>query len=212
MAPKKNLSTTHRIIVGVSIIATTIIGVSGQAQGAPAPSGPSAPTRTMPRLGESGPHVTALQQALVRQGFTLRGGVTGTFDQNTVRTLVNFQRVVGLKATGTVEGNSGRAGHQIGEITTHQIGPPARSKSRPGSSAEKVDDVGARAEDCCFDALTCCYLADPRRDEGGSRAQITIELLDVVFRVRDLQVTTPLDGVEDLTCDRALRITPVDSP
>lgn len=108
MAPKKNLSTTHRIIVGVSIIATTIIGVSGQAQGAPAPSGASAPTRTMPRLGESGPHVTALQQALVRQGFTLRGGVTGTFDQNTVRTLVNFQRVVGLKATGTVDPSTAR--------------------------------------------------------------------------------------------------------
>ena len=33
------------------------------------------------------------------------------------------------KATGAVEGNSGRAGHQIGEITTHQIGPPARSQS-----------------------------------------------------------------------------------
>ena len=100
--------TTSRVIIAIATIAVTIIGISGQAQAAPAPMGSAVPSRTMPRLGESGPHVTALQQALVRQGFTLRGGVTGTFDQNTVRTLVNFQRVVGLKATGMVDQGTAR--------------------------------------------------------------------------------------------------------
>jgi murein DD-endopeptidase MepM/ murein hydrolase activator NlpD len=93
----------RRIVIATATLATTVIGFSSQSQAAPAPSGSSAPARSLPRLGESGPHVTALQQALVRHGFTLRGGVTGTFDQNTVRTLVNFQRVVGLKTTGTVD-------------------------------------------------------------------------------------------------------------
>ncbi|MFM8870160.1 MAG: peptidoglycan-binding protein, partial [Actinomycetota bacterium] len=99
---------TGRIAIAAATLATVVVGLSSQAQAAPAPSGSSTPSRSMPRLGESGPHVTALQQALVRNGFTLRGGVTGTFDQNTVRTLVNFQRVVGLKTTGTVDLNTAK--------------------------------------------------------------------------------------------------------
>lgn len=103
MARQQHHNFARRIVIATATLATVAVGFSSQAQAAPAPSGSGAPARSMPRLGESGPHVTALQQALVRNGFTLRGGVTGTFDQNTVRTLVNFQRVVGLKTTGIVD-------------------------------------------------------------------------------------------------------------
>lgn len=108
MVRQQNRTFTGRIVIAAATLATVVVGLSSQAQAAPAPSGSSSPSRSMPRLGESGPHVAALQQALVRNGFTLRGGVTGTFDQNTVRTLVNFQRVVGLKTTGTVDVNTAK--------------------------------------------------------------------------------------------------------
>lgn len=56
-----------------------------------------------PRFGDKGPAVVAVQKALVGNGFTLRGGLSGVFDRRTRTTLRNFQRVVGLKVTGVVD-------------------------------------------------------------------------------------------------------------
>ncbi|MEY3805277.1 MAG: putative peptidoglycan binding domain, partial [Actinomycetota bacterium] len=52
-----------------------------------------------PKLGQSGPAVVALQQAIMRNGFTLTGGATGKFDARTQRVLKTFQKVVGLRVT-----------------------------------------------------------------------------------------------------------------
>lgn len=62
----------------------------------------STPAR-LPRFGDKGEMVLAVQNALMQNGFTLRGGATGVFDKNTRITLRNFQKVVGLKVTGRVD-------------------------------------------------------------------------------------------------------------
>jgi peptidoglycan hydrolase-like protein with peptidoglycan-binding domain len=67
----------------------------------------SAPVR-LPRFGDKGDMVLAVQRALMNNGFTLRGGATGVFDQNTRTTLRNFQKVVGLKVTGRVNAATAR--------------------------------------------------------------------------------------------------------
>lgn len=72
----------------------------------------SAPARTapgQPKFGESGPAVVAVQNAILRNGFTLRGGATGKFDARTRTVLRTFQRVVGLKVTGVVDAATARA-------------------------------------------------------------------------------------------------------
>ena len=56
-----------------------------------------------PSFGDKGPHVVAVQTAILRNGFTLTGGATGVFDKATQRALKSFQKVVGLKATGVVD-------------------------------------------------------------------------------------------------------------
>lgn len=56
-----------------------------------------------PKFGDQGPHVVAVQQAIMRNGFTLRGGATGIFDRRTLLALRTFQKVVGLKVTGVVD-------------------------------------------------------------------------------------------------------------
>ncbi|MEN9553047.1 MAG: hypothetical protein RLY24_642 [Actinomycetota bacterium] len=56
-----------------------------------------------PKFGEQGPHVVAVQQAIMRNGFTLKGGATGIFDKRTLAALKTFQKVVGLKVTGVVD-------------------------------------------------------------------------------------------------------------
>jgi peptidoglycan hydrolase-like protein with peptidoglycan-binding domain len=81
-----------------------------------APSGASASTGVIaassasaktapgqPAFGDKGPHVVAVQTAIMRNGFTLRGGATGVFNKSTQRALKSFQKVVGIKVTGVVD-------------------------------------------------------------------------------------------------------------
>ena len=72
---------------------STVASVTNQAKTAPG----------QPKFGERGPHVVAVQQAIVRNGFTLVGGITGVFDKRTRSALRSFQKVVGLKVTGVVD-------------------------------------------------------------------------------------------------------------
>ena len=111
--------TTRRITqlaIGATLITTVFVGISPLA--ASAATGPSNTKTTtskaaiqsvknatpaFPRFGDQGDSVLAVQQALMSNGFTLRGGATGKFDKNTRRTLRNFQKVVGLKVSGRVD-------------------------------------------------------------------------------------------------------------
>lgn len=69
----------------------------------------AAPARAgLPRFGQSGDAVKALQQALVAKGFTLVGGVDGVFSPRTRATLRNFQSVVGFRATGRLDVGTAR--------------------------------------------------------------------------------------------------------
>lgn len=78
--------------------AATVVSQSSGARTAPG----------MPKFGETGPAVKALQEAIIRNGFTLRGGATGTFDSRTRSVLRTFQKVVGLKVTGVVDAPTAR--------------------------------------------------------------------------------------------------------
>ena len=61
-----------------------------------------------PKLGEKGAHVVAVQTAIMRNGFTLKGGATGVFDNTTLKALKTFQKVVGLKVSGVVDADTAR--------------------------------------------------------------------------------------------------------
>jgi len=52
--------------------------------------------------GEKGARVSALQQALVNAGVTVRGGVDGDFGAATASAVMSFQRKAGLQVTGVV--------------------------------------------------------------------------------------------------------------
>jgi murein DD-endopeptidase MepM/ murein hydrolase activator NlpD len=57
----------------------------------------------LPQRGDSGPEVVRLQQAIVARGFTLKGGVTGEYNGQTVAALRSLQKVAGFKATGALD-------------------------------------------------------------------------------------------------------------
>ena len=96
-----------RIVIATAVVA---MGLVMAPSGAHASTGVTATASTsaktapgQPAFGDKGPHVVAVQTAIMRNGFTLTGGATGVFNKATKRALTSFQKVVGLKATGVVD-------------------------------------------------------------------------------------------------------------
>ena len=89
-------------VSGLSLSLAPVAGTTASAAVTPAAAVVStAPGQ--PRLGDRGESVIALQKAIMRNGFTLKGGADGVFDRRTLRVLRTFQRVVGLRVTGVVD-------------------------------------------------------------------------------------------------------------
>jgi len=96
-----------RIIIATAVVAMGLVMVPAGAHASTgvvvafSTSAKTAPGQ--PVFGDKGPHVIAVQTAIMRNGFTLTGGATGVFNKATKRALKSFQKVVGLKATGVVD-------------------------------------------------------------------------------------------------------------
>jgi peptidoglycan hydrolase-like protein with peptidoglycan-binding domain len=100
----------------------------------------NAATSALPVYGDSSATVLRLQEALVARGFTLKGGVDGTFTTNTQQTLKNFQKVVGFKATGRLDE---RTAAFLGLIAAEQ---PAKVKVKAVSTVVSKPAVVAPAQ------------------------------------------------------------------
>ena len=58
---------------------------------------------TLPKFGDNGPEVVRLQEAIMARGFTIKGGVTGSYSEATRSALKSLQKVAGFKASGTLD-------------------------------------------------------------------------------------------------------------
>lgn len=102
---KITAGTAVAVVAGLFAFGTPSASASTGSATAPA----ATPARAgLPRFGQSGDAVKALQQALVAKGFTLVGGVDGVFSPRTRATLRNFQSVVGFRATGRLDVRTAR--------------------------------------------------------------------------------------------------------
>jgi len=81
----------------------SIAGSAFVVTGAAASATPSAVVAQLPLFGESGPAVVRLQQAIAARGFTVKGGITGSFTSSTKSALRSLQKVAGFKATGKLD-------------------------------------------------------------------------------------------------------------
>jgi murein DD-endopeptidase MepM/ murein hydrolase activator NlpD len=93
----------------------------------------NAATESLPVLGDSGASVIQLQEALISRGFTLKGGADGVFSTTTRNTLKSFQRIVGFKATGTVDERTAKF---LGLVAPKQLDPKALPLA--GTKSEEV--------------------------------------------------------------------------
>ena len=101
-----------------------LVALPQTAQAATVSAAPTAKTAPgQPKFGDKGAHVAAVQAAIIRNGFTLKGGVTGVFDKNTLRALKSFQKVVGLRASGVVDAPTANVLKVSADATTTTIAP-----------------------------------------------------------------------------------------
>jgi murein DD-endopeptidase MepM/ murein hydrolase activator NlpD len=99
---EKNL-VRKAIITLAASVAMSIAGSALVVTGAAASATPSAVVAQLPLFGESGPAVVRLQQAIAARGFTVKGGITGSFTSSTKSALRSLQKVAGFKATGKLD-------------------------------------------------------------------------------------------------------------
>jgi peptidoglycan hydrolase-like protein with peptidoglycan-binding domain len=59
-------------------------------------------------MGESGPEVTRMQQAIVARGFTIKGGIDGSFGSATQVALKSLQKVAGFAPTGKLDAKTAK--------------------------------------------------------------------------------------------------------
>ncbi len=111
----------------ISVVAGSVLSIAMSTTSA------NAATDSLPVLGDSGAAVIQLQQALISRGFTLKGGADGIFSNTTRNTLKSFQRVVGFKATGSVDEKTAKF---LGLIAPKQLDPNALPTA--GTKSEEV--------------------------------------------------------------------------
>ncbi len=140
----------------------------------------------MPRFGDSGPAVKALQEAIVRNGFTLRGGATGTFDARTRTVLRTFQKVVGLKVTGVVDAPTARV-LKLTNGSTTTTAPAATSTTATPTTVAPSTTVAPAAP-----APSYPFTADnlPVRGNKGD----SVVVVQKALAAAGLQVRGGIDG------------------
>jgi len=116
--------TISKVIISGAILSMGLVALPQTAQAATVSAAPTAKTAPgQPKFGDKGAHVSAVQAAIIRNGFTLKGGVTGVFDKNTLRALKIFQKVVGLRASGVVDAPTAKVLKVSADATTTTLAP-----------------------------------------------------------------------------------------
>jgi murein DD-endopeptidase MepM/ murein hydrolase activator NlpD len=90
------------VSLSVATVSTSITATTVAAQSA------SAKTASLPKMGESGPEVTRMQQAIVARGFTIKGGIDGSFGSATQVALRSLQKVAGFAPTGRLDAKTAK--------------------------------------------------------------------------------------------------------
>ena len=90
------------VSLSIATLATSISATSVAAQSV------NAKSASLPQLGESGPEVTRMQQAIVARGFTIKGGIDGSFGPATQVALKSLQKVAGFAATGNLDAKTAK--------------------------------------------------------------------------------------------------------
>lgn len=103
-----NAGTFRKAIVATAV-SLSIVAVATSVSVTPvAAQTINAKSSSLPKMGESGPEVTRMQQAIVARGFTIKGGIDGSFGSATKLALKSLQKVAGFRPTGTLDAKTAK--------------------------------------------------------------------------------------------------------
>lgn len=103
-----NAGTFRKAIVATAV-SLSIVAVATSVSVTPvAAQTINAKSSSLPKMGESGPEVTRMQQAIVARGFTIKGGIDGSFGSATQLALKSLQKVAGFRPTGTLDAKTAK--------------------------------------------------------------------------------------------------------
>ncbi len=206
---------TASIIAATAAVAVATIGTSsvsaavtnGQVVSSASNSSGAKTAPGQPKFGDRGPAVEAVQRALVGNGFTLKGGITGRFDARTRTTLRNFQRVVGLSVTGVVDMRTA----QVLKLTApagKTVAQPAAAGTFPlaGKNLPKRGSKGSSVR-----ALQQALAATGLTVRGGIDGHFgfgTTETIKTFQKIKGLEV----NGLLDTPTAVALGLIPAEQP
>ena len=103
-----NTSIVRKAVIGLSLSVIGSMSLSTLTVEAADAQVVSAKPLALPRMGESGPEVIRLQQAIVARGFTIKGGIDGSFGTATRTALRSLQKVAGFRATGNLDSRTAK--------------------------------------------------------------------------------------------------------
>ena len=94
-----------RKAIAIGILSSTfgIASIAMSTTSASASPAISAAPAALPKFGDNGPEVIRLQEAILARGFTIKGGVTGSYSEATRSALKSLQKVAGFKASGMLD-------------------------------------------------------------------------------------------------------------
>ena len=100
---------TFRKAITAAAVSLSIVAIATSVSVTPvAAQTINAKSSSLPKMGESGPEVTRMQQAIVARGFTIKGGIDGSFGSATQLALKSLQKVAGFAPTGTLDAKTAK--------------------------------------------------------------------------------------------------------
>ncbi len=102
-----NAGIIRKAIIAAAL-SLSVATVSTSITATPVAAQTTAKSASLPKFGESGPEVTRLQQAIVARGFTIKGGIDGSFGSATQVALRSLQKVAGLAPTGKLDAKTAK--------------------------------------------------------------------------------------------------------
>ena len=94
-----------RKVIAIGLLSSTfgIASIALSTTSASASPVISAAAAALPKFGDNGPEVVRLQEAIMARGFSITGGVTGSYSEATRSALKSLQKIAGFKASGMLD-------------------------------------------------------------------------------------------------------------
>jgi peptidoglycan hydrolase-like protein with peptidoglycan-binding domain len=134
------------------------------------------PAPALPKMGDTGDAVKALQNALLTAGVTVKGGADGRFGAATKNSITAFQKAQGLNATGVLDLRSAIYVGFVAGLTTPNTNPSTSTTTNP-TAPTTVPSASATLP-TVFPVLGPCWFADTwQAPRSGGRSHEGVDII-----------------------------------